>query len=660
MIFSFLKFSVFVFLAFFLPGRLILSFLKIKFENSEKNIFSVILGIVLLIFLSFILGWLGLRFLLFPIVVLSGLYGLWSGQVKTYFSRKIDWKKVDWRVILFFLAAVVYQSLVVIGSGRHYQGGVAFWGVSGHDGLWHLTLIQELAQNFPGQNPGYAGETLKNYHYFFDLLSAEIYRTTQIPLLDLYFRFIPLFLAFLLVGAVYCFGKRWSGKRSVGFWSVFFVSFASSLGFVLPWFKIGSHNWETAFWAMQPVSSLQNPPFFLSLILLTAGMFLFLFWKKQKKINKALLVVLALIFGAMMEVKVYGGLIVLTSLFLLSFWQFLLKKDKKWFSLFFFSFLFGLGVYLPTSKASADFVKWEPFWFVRTMVQAPDRMNWVNWELRRQVYVAHTNRLGILAVDGIALGLFFLGNLGTRAIGTAFFFKKLLKKQPIDLFLIFIFLSGLLPTMLFLQKHLAWNTIQFFYYSIFIFSFFAAWTTVSVLARLKKDWLKWVFVSLVVVFSLPSTLKTISWHWGETPTSIVDFSEKEALEFLKENSDRDDVVLTYPYQNGIESKFPPPVPLSYYNSAYVSFFTNRRVYLEDQTAALIQGYGLEERLVKVSRFFSAKDTDEALLFLKENEIRFIYLVDGQKWVADLGESLALVFKNQRARIYAFSESAFEI
>ncbi|HUW22062.1 MAG TPA: hypothetical protein VMW41_05370 [Candidatus Bathyarchaeia archaeon] len=641
------KFLSFFFFLLFAPGELVLSWLKVKLTEFERPVVALSLGIVILTLASFVLRWLHLNFLLWPLLFFAGFCFLrrkWQPILRKPAST-------DWLIILLILGGSIFQSLVMIKSGTNYQGGIAFWGVHGHDGLWHATLIQELAQDFPGQNPGFAGETLKNYHYFFDLFAAETYRLTKIPILNLYFRYLPIFLAFLLNSLVYIFASRWSGRKSVGCWAVFFNAFASSFGFLLPFFGIGSDNWETAFWAMQPATSLQNPPFYLSLLILVLGLFLLWSFEAEKKWNLKRLTILALVFGSIIEFKVYGGLIVLVALLAIGLWQQVSSKQTNLLKVALFSLVTALVVYLPSNKTSTALVKWQPFWFVRVMIQAGDRMNWVSWELRRQVYVFYRNRLGVLLIDGVALACFIIGNLGVRSLGLIEVFKKLIRPKIIDLLLVILLAAGLLPPLFLIQEYLPWNTIQFFYYAIFITGFFTAFTVDGLIKKIRPVSLKAVMVSVLLLFSLPGSLKTISWHWGKTPTALLDRSEKDALSFVENNSGRSEVILAYPYASGSESHFSAPVPLSYYNAAYVSFFTNRRVYLEDQTAALIQDYGLEERLAKVKNFFMTTDASLANEFLKESHIKYIYLVDDQSWQADLGNKLELFYSNDRVKVY---------
>jgi hypothetical protein len=132
--------------------------------------------------------------------------------------------------------------------------------------------------------------------------------------------------------------------------------------------------------------------------------------------------------------------------------------------------------------------------------------------------------------------------------------------------------------------------------------------------------------------------------------------EVKALRFLKLNSKKDEIILTFPFNDYVAKKFKePPVPMTYYNSPYVSFFTGRRVFLEDQNAAMILGYDLEGRLTQEKRFFETNNLVFAREFLILNKIVYLYLVDDQDLSVDK-QALGLkeIFDNQKVRIYQFS------
>ena len=85
------------------------------------------------------------------------------------------------KTILIILLGSLIWSLTMIRSGLNYSYGVGFWGANGHDGVWHLALSESLsAGSF--ENPIFAGEALKNYHFGFDLMLALINQVTKIPI----------------------------------------------------------------------------------------------------------------------------------------------------------------------------------------------------------------------------------------------------------------------------------------------------------------------------------------------------------------------------------------------------------------------------------------------------------------------------------------------
>lgn len=634
----------------FAPGYLLLSKLKIKLSNLERISLSLSVGIVFFTFISFIFSHLHLRFLVFPIFLLIFIYFLLRYRFKRKEIRKI------WRPELLPALVIGFASLIQFAlmykSGTPYQGGLAFWGVHGYDGIWHASLISELARHFPPQNPGFAGEALRNYHFLTDLFMAQLHNFSRVPILDLYFRFIPLFLTVLLNLLIFVFAQRWSKNKNVACWVVFFASIVGSFGYLPQLIGHGSNNWETAFWGVQPASAFLNPPFALSLIILMAG--LFLLSQELKKQSKKFFLTISLVFGILIGFKVYAGLIVLATLLFLGIWQLFRKGQKSVLAIFFLSLMFGLLFYLPAGRDTTGFMVFEPWWFIKTMVQAPDRLNWPALELRRQTYVLLNDFISLGLLQAFVFSIFLIGNLGIRFIGFPSFVKRIFKGDLIDRFLILASLVAFVPPIFFVQKAVPWNSIQFLYYFIFLFSFFAALSFHWMLVKARFLIFKLIMVITLVILALPSTLKTIYWFNAPTPTTFLEAGELEGLRFLRANSEDEEIILTYPFVASIQKSFKePPVPMTYYNSPYVAFFTGRRVFLEDQNAATILGYDLEGRLSPVKEFFATDNPLQARDFLLKNKISYLYLVGNQDLVADKQVvGLTEIFDNQKVRIFS--------
>jgi hypothetical protein len=291
------------------------------------------------------------------------------------------------------------------------------------------------------------------------------------------------------------------------------------------------------------------------------------------------------------------------------------------------------------------------------MIEAPDRLNWPGLELRRQVYEAYHNWPRLLQIQLLALLIFFAGNLGVRLVGITNWFRGLRSAAILDQLLFWLPLIAFLPPLFFLQKGTAWNTIQFVYYFIFIFSFWGAIAWKGFLLRFKRRSIRLVWIVILLAVALPSTLKTMSWFTGQVPTTLLAKEEKEALQVINQDKEKEKIVLTYPYQERVNLTRQVPVPMSDYNSMYVSFFSGKRVYLEDTNTANISGYPWQERLRQEKIFFETKDSGWAKAFLKENRIGWVYLVGGQRLPlapAELG--LKQIWSEAEVRIYRLDDT----
>jgi len=130
-------------------------------------------------------------------------------------------------------------------------------------------------------------------------------------------------------------GYLWRKDFWTGFWLAFLNYFATSFGFLVTLFKSFDLGGESLFWSMQSISTLINPPFALSLIFLLSGLLILL---KVKKWNYLKIIGLALLFGILINVKFYAGVVGLAGLGIYSFLK-LFKKEKVYLYLFLLSSL---------------------------------------------------------------------------------------------------------------------------------------------------------------------------------------------------------------------------------------------------------------------------------------------------------------------------------
>ena len=522
---------------------------------------------------------------------------------------------------LLIIVGTAIWSLTMVKSGWEYKYGIGFWGPNGHDGVWHMALIESLARG-RWDMPIFAGEAIKNYHLGFDLALAAIHWLTSIPAPLLYWQLTPPLLAVLIGWLSYKFVKAWTNSESAARWVLLFTYFSGSWGWILG-------KGESAFWSQQAISTLVNPPFALSLILLLAGLLLI---QKQKYI------LAGLIFAILPHIKIYAGLLAFGGLLLASL------KNRKLIWVFAGSLVVYLAVSYRLLTASSSLVIWQPGWYLETMMSLSDRVGWQKYYSAMINYRLGGEGVKAVVAYGVALGIFWLGNMGTRIIGMT----RWLKWGWEEIFMAAVIVAGGLIPMFFLQTGTPWNTIQFFYYSLFFSGLLAGVAMSKITNKL--------LIVLIIGLTLPTTRQTLQHYLPARPPAMLSNQEIQALQFLSGRPRG--VVLTYPYDPiaAKQAEANPPRPLYLYEStAYVAAFSKQPVYLEDEVNLNITGYSWQDRRQQSLDFFATSDPNLAQKFLDDNSISYIYLAEVAKSRPKLSDTqlgMENIFENSQAAIWA--------
>ncbi|MBM3208971.1 hypothetical protein FJZ40_01620 [Candidatus Shapirobacteria bacterium] len=570
----------------------------------------------------------------------------------------------NFSVLAILIVGSLGLSLTMIKSGLIYPFGMGFWGPNGHDGIWHIALINQLAQGRLS-HPTFANFNLLNYHFGFDLLAALIHKVTTIPVINLYFQVLPVIFSLLTGILVYSLVKRWIKSESAALLSTFFVYFGGSWGWVIDWLKNKSFGGESVFWANQAVSSLINPPYALSIIVLLGSLILFLEYL-EKPTQKRLLA-LSLLFGVLIQIKVYAGVIVLGSLGVLGVIGIMREKNGTVLRLFLGSAAVSLLVFLPFNRGAGSLIILSPLWFPHTMLAFGDRLGWIRLENARQAYLATDQWVKWVLAEGLALLIFILGNLGTRVLGFGWLISRCRgdrgdrdyegNKGKIAVLLVLILLISLTLTLALVQKGNPWNTIQFFYYFQFFMGILTGVWLARFLVLLKNKLVKLGLLVILVILTVPTALGTLFYNYlPSRPPARISFEELEALDFLKQQSEG--VVLTYPHESSWREKFTEPKPLyAYETTAYVSAFSGMQTFLEDEMNLEISGYDWRPKREREIRFYAIDNKEWAKSFLRDNKIKYIYLVKGQKMNLGLGDINAeKIFENGEVVIFNLVEN----
>ncbi|MBI3558878.1 hypothetical protein HY085_00620 [Candidatus Gottesmanbacteria bacterium] len=404
-------------------------------------------------------------------------------------------------MVVWIQGVKLFQSGIVDSNGN-----LIFWGeVLFHDSNVHLSLISEMLARFPPTNfsstlDGIA--TLKNYHYFYDLILAFLVKVTGISLFDLYFRLAPVLVSVLLSLAIYLVVWRLTKNRIVAAWAIFFTVFATSFGSILPFIKIifsGGHvtGGSNIFMTDQLVDMLVNPHGGLSLVIFLA--IALSFWeyeaKKEKKYLGFLVFLLAVSFG----IKAYGGLVFGPAAIVAIFW-FLIRKKDAWPLIATFLGLLAMGLsIIATISPGVAGVQLAPFWLLEKMMIELDRVNEPRYLLLLQHYQATGNILRILLLYLTALVIYLVGSLGLRIFGLIGIVRSICRWKELSGGLVF-FLAGATVSffvpVFFNQTKKAYDIVQFTpYFTITAGIFFSIF-----ICRRPFRWLTLIFLGLLFLF----------------------------------------------------------------------------------------------------------------------------------------------------------------
>lgn len=647
-VFKALKFLLFVVVALFIPGFVLVKNLR-RLSLLNKIFLSICTGFALVTLLSFIGGLLQTFWL---VVIYLGVSFLVFTLRKFY--REISptnltsgFSRFSGLVFLTVLVGTFFQSWVLLRSGWLYEFGVGFWGPTGHDGIWHQALINQLIKQVPPVNPVFSGESLSNYHYFFDLLLATTFKLTTIPVADLLYRFYPVLFSLLLGLGTYSLVTKLTTSRLAQWVSLYFVYFAGSFGFIVTYLKNKTLGGESSFWVNQPVSMNLNPPFAASLILVIALILVIQKFKEKRSLVAALLLILLV--GVLLEFKVYAGVLVLGGLLMVALFEAFFVKNFDFLKVFVLSLLVSVLIFLPQNKKAGELLLWSPFWFVHSMIDFPDRVGWARLSLARPVYLLRGEWFKFFSIETLSLLMFVVGNLGFRfftLFGLWWWFKKKFWKLADHNFLFWMSLISLLIPLLFIQKGNPWNTIQFMYYFLYFAGLLSGLSLVFIFYKLPKI-LGMTFLLSVLFIAPLNSANTFKDYLGDRPPTSLSHAELEALFFLK--SLPDGVVLTHPYDKNLRVGFEEPLPLlAYETTAYVSAYSGKEVFVEDEMQNEILQTDYRQRLVaaKDLLYFSNRD------LLKSNNIRYVYLPKFYNVNIDV-EKLGVkkIYENDEVSIY---------
>jgi len=516
--------------------------------------------------------------------------------------------KLERKIKPYFFFTLVIGSIaqlaIIFPSGLYRRGVYRFWGVQFHDALWHVSVAQKL-KDFSFENPVYSGEIIRNYHYLTNLIIAFVSKITGISLFHVTFRILPVVVTIAIGISTFILVNKVFKNQKAAVWAMFFVYLGSNLAYILPFFGLGYPIWETTMWVQQPISVFSNLPFATSIPIALSAIIclkLYLDDNKRKYFLSALL-----LFSLLPVIKSHS-VVFLLALGIVGIWRVLTKRRLD---ILFLSLLIFILAYIfisPTFRFEKHLI-FEPGWFLRTMIEAPDRLNWQDWALRYQFYKAHYDIFNLAKFFAVAFTIFFVGNLGTRMI--ALFgipnIRKLFRDE-IHFFLgVSAFGFALVP-MLFLTTGVAWNSIQFFYYFLLISGIYSGVGMYKLISKIKKVQFKWLFSVVIILITIPVNLRTLWFFYSHPADSKIQGVYLESLQKLSKVGKASDVILNLPAGS---------------NAIEMAAFTGKTMFLGDWLQAIVPGHDHQGRLDLLTKAMEREG--DFIELLKKYGIDWIYI-----------------------------------
>lgn len=635
-----------LFVTFYVPGLFVVHFLSIK-NNILKFLLANVLGLVLWGIQGYIFGYLNLRFLSFIYCLGSiGLAILNRDQIKKevigiwgYCSKK------NIGLGIFIALGSIAQLSTIFFSGFKTHDGIKFFGNSAQDGVAHLAYIQSIVSNFPPREPGLYGALIRNYHYWTDMVLANLAMVWHIPVIHLFFHLFPIFIAILTGIACVLLVTELGGGKKMTYWFLFLIYFASDAAYSILFILGKTVGFYTPAIDSGVLQFLNMPHVVAKLIFITS-LIVLCRWIKNKQ--RRWLVVLSVLFAVLFGFKIYFGLF--AAIGFSCFVLFEIARDTvksrhltihmPLLLCYVLFLILSLAIFLPNNYGSGGFVYVYLEW-PRSLLGVGS-IDWREWWLRRQVYdVAHNYR-NLFILDLIAVLIAFISIYGTRLLG--FFITPRLVRFFGGGIMIF-FLPGLLVFHILglftIQSSGGVNVFNFFSVSSFVLSLFAAY----VLSRISFKSFGLIFLAIFIILTIPRSLYEV-WT-GITSIASTDYrllsnDELQALQFINKNSDMYAVVQPSPY-NSWDSQTP-----------YVSFFSGRYTYLSGVSLLSTHNVKTSSRKSDLETIFKSTEIVDFQTKIKQRGISYIYLQKSPEQALHFNIDqtyLRTVFENKTTVVY---------
>jgi hypothetical protein len=541
-------------------------------------------------------------------------------------------------LVIFLGSALTLLTVMPSGSRYCYQGlcGIYFWGAHEVDAVWHITLMNNAFTHFPFVNPIYSGAPLSGYNLFLDLILSLPVKL-GVPADVLYFKMLPLIWLPLFIWITFKLLRVIKRDYLYSVFLFFFLFFGSTFMYMLDAYH-GKGLLEMDSYGA--ALNLTNMQYSFSLVVMIGLMYVL--QKLKDSIHKEVIVAILMFINT--GLKFYAGLI--TGVFVAVYYLATFAKDhdlkklvRSFTILIVFSIIAVVLVYDPFSalQQKEPILSFVPFAHSHVMIEDPGRLYLHNLVLARYTLLESGN-IGprLIAIEAFSVFLYLLFNFGTRIISLWTIAKKLITKKfsQLDVSITVSMFAGIIMVLFFVQRGQWWNTVQFFYYSLFFSSFFAAEFINDLLK--KKNIIKLTLVGIIILFTLPFNFAVIrSFSQMPRASSFISDEELKALEFLRRQPSG--IVASTKPQRANPSAFAHTYQK---DTAYISAYSHKVAYFESEVFLQLLGIDYKSRKEKIYAM-------NPQLF---NDVNYIY-VHNVVGLKKRPKELERIFRNKEITIY---------
>jgi hypothetical protein len=495
--------------------------------------------------------------------------------------------------------------ITIIPSGSYYciqkKCGIFYWGVHGRDGIWHLAVSAISFQHFPFIHPTFSGAILSGYNI---LLDYVVYILSYSGLSNefIYFKILPIIWFILFTYVSVKLARTIRASSLFTFFLLFFLYFGASFSYI---FRIYHHKtlWgSSGMLTMQAIQSLTNLQVAYSFLILLL-ILLFMRTKKYNYITVSLLFTLVFFqFG----IKFYAGVISIIMVFVYILAH---TTKKNYIRILFYEIFLGIVAlvsillfYNPTQASKTGLsLFFMPLGTVHSIIEESDLFYIPQFANARYYLLSHGIGPKLIAIETFSLLIFLFFNLGTRIFGVIYIMRKIIVKKitKIDLVIITGIGFSIFFATFFTQKGVWFNTIQFFYYAVFLLNIYTAEFIFKLFNKKKKYYI--AFGILILLLTLPNNIDAMKDFLTPKKGYYVVQDELLALRFLKKQPYG--VIYTSLYNPKRKIIEAEPYPLYIYDdTAYVTAFTNKPTYFSDNLMLDVTGVDYKDRLSRLKRY----------------------------------------------------------